>query len=158
MLRPSSRRNGPGIFLAQLRLGSYISRTDSAKEREQCCPIDEALGARIRRADRISGFPPPACIRVVHIEETHAQLGDDAALTTLLASVPLPGLVGPLLHKPFSGPKWDSARQSDRWLASDGTTAVSFSISERTAPDTRGIRARSRRSRVPTGQAAPRRV
>ena len=66
---------------------------------------------------------------MVCIEETQAHLGDDAALAILLASVPLPALVGRLLRKPFFGRKWDSARQSDLWLASDGTMAVSFRIS-----------------------------
>jgi len=69
------------------------------------------------------------CVRVVRIEEAQAYLGDDVALATLLAKGPLPILVGLLLHKPFFGRKWDSAQQSDHWLASDGTRVVSLEIS-----------------------------
>lgn len=68
------------------------------------------------------------CVRVVRIEEAQARLGDDVSLATLLAKGPLPILVGPLLHKPFFGRKWDAAKQSDHWLASDGSTVVSLEI------------------------------
>lgn len=73
--------------------------------------------------------PGGLCVRVACIEEIQVQLNGDAALTKLLASVPLPGLVGPLLRKPFFGRKWDSPLQSDHWLASDGATVVSLRIS-----------------------------
>jgi hypothetical protein len=69
------------------------------------------------------------CVRVVCIEEARAHLGDDVSLATLLAKGPLPILVGPLLHKPFFGRKWDSAKQSDHWLASDGSRVVSLETS-----------------------------
>jgi hypothetical protein len=69
------------------------------------------------------------CVRVVRLEEAQAQLGDDVSLATLLAKGPLPILVAPLLHKPFFGRKWDAAKQSDHWLASDGSRVVSLEIS-----------------------------
>lgn len=69
------------------------------------------------------------CVRVVRLEEAQAQLGDDVSLATLLAKGPLPILVAPLLHKPFFGRKWDAAKQSDHWLASDGSKVVSLEIS-----------------------------
>lgn len=68
-------------------------------------------------------------VRVVRIEETQAHLGDGVSLATLLAKGPLPILVEPLLHKPFFGRKWDAAKQSDHWLASDGSRVVSLEIS-----------------------------
>ncbi|MGH8182004.1 MAG: hypothetical protein ACRETR_13620 [Steroidobacteraceae bacterium] len=66
---------------------------------------------------------------MVRIEEAQAPLSDDIALATLLAKGPLPILVGPLLHKPFFGRKWDASKQSDHWLASDGSSVVSLEIS-----------------------------
>lgn len=69
------------------------------------------------------------CVRVVRLEEAQAQLGDDVSLATLLSKGPLPVLVGPLLHKPFFGRKWDAAKQSDHWLASDGSRVVSLEVS-----------------------------
>ena len=94
-------------------------------------------GPQKKRAERKPDVSPsragiPAkglCIRVVRIEEAQAHLGDDVSLAALLAKGPLPILVGPLLHKPFFGRKWDSAKQSDHWLASDGSTVVSLEIS-----------------------------
>lgn len=90
-----------------------------------------------KRAERKSDRNrPPAgaaagglCVRVVRLEEAQAQLGDDVSLATLLAKGPLPILVAPLLHKPFFGRKWDAAKQSDHWLASDGSRVVSLEIS-----------------------------
>lgn len=82
-------------------------------------------GSRSHRGVPLGGL----YVRVVCIEEIQVHLTDDAALTKLLASVPLPGLVGPLLHKPFFGRKWDSPLQSDHWLASDGARVVSLRIS-----------------------------
>jgi|SRR6185437_282724 len=69
------------------------------------------------------------CVRVVRIEEAQAHLGDDVSLAKLLAKGPLPILVAPLLNKPFFGRKWDAAKQSDHWLASDGAKVVSLEIS-----------------------------
>lgn len=68
-------------------------------------------------------------VRVVRIEEIEIHLGDDTALLALLVTVPWPALVGPLLHKPFFGRKWDFETQSDHWLASDGATVMSLRIS-----------------------------
>lgn len=82
------------------------------------------------------------CVRVVRIEEAQAHLGDDVSLATLLAKGPLPMLVGPLLHKPFFGRKWDSAKQSDHWLASDGSRVVSLEISGARASDVARVRLR----------------
>lgn len=67
-------------------------------------------------------------VRVVRVEETRAHLDDDAALAKLLASLPLPPLVGPLLYKSFFGRKWDCATQCDHWIASDGKAVVSLKI------------------------------
>ena len=82
-------------------------------------------GSRARAGIPAEGL----CVSVVRIEEAEARLGDDVSLATLLAKGPLPILVGPLLHKPFFGRKWDSAKQSDHWLASDGSRVVSLEIS-----------------------------
>ena len=107
-------------------------------------PLQELLSASLHSSGSafiFSAPPPPKsefperrptgglCVRVVRIEEAQAHLGDDVALATLLAKGPLPILVGPLLHKPFFGRKWDSAKQSDHWLASDGERVVSLEIS-----------------------------
>lgn len=82
------------------------------------------------------------CVRVVRIEEAQASLGDDVSLATLLAKGPLPILVGPLLHKPFFGRKWDAVKQSDHWLASDGSKVVSLEISGASAPSVAKVRLR----------------
>jgi hypothetical protein len=82
------------------------------------------------------------CVRVVRIEEAQAHLGDDVSLATLLAKGPLPILVGPLLHKPFFGRKWDAAKQSDHWLASDGSRVVSLEISGASASAVAKLRLR----------------
>jgi hypothetical protein len=68
-------------------------------------------------------------VRVVRIEETRAPLGDGTAVATLLASTPLPPVVEPLLHKPFFERKWECIKQRDHWIASDGATVVSVTIS-----------------------------
>lgn len=68
-------------------------------------------------------------VRVVRIEEIRAHLGDGTALATLLAGTPLPPVVEPLLHKPFFERKWDCIKHRDHWIASDGTTVVSVTIS-----------------------------
>lgn len=67
-------------------------------------------------------------VRVVRIEETRAHLGDDVALAALLANIPFPLFVAPLLQKPFFERKWDYLKQCDHWIASDGTTVVSLTI------------------------------
>lgn len=103
-----------------------------------------------RRAERLSGgsrspVGDPSgglCVRVVRIEEAQARLGDDVSLATLLAMGPLPILVGPLLHKPFFGRKWDAAKQSDHWLASDGSRVVSLEISGASASAVAKLRLR----------------
>lgn len=68
-------------------------------------------------------------VRVVRIEETRVQLGEDTVLAALLAAIPFPLFVEPLLHKPFFERKWDYLKQRDHWIASDGTTVVSLTIS-----------------------------
>lgn len=68
-------------------------------------------------------------VRVVRIEETRAHLGDEVSLAALLANIPFPLFVAPLLHKPFFERKWDYLKQCDHWIASDGTTVVSLTIS-----------------------------
>lgn len=65
---------------------------------------------------------------VVRIEEVRAQFGDDPALTKLLASIPFPPSVRPLLAKRFLGRKWNGVRKWDYWLASDGANVVSLRI------------------------------
>jgi hypothetical protein len=66
---------------------------------------------------------------LVYVEEIRAQLGDEVALAKLLASIPLPHSVRPLLRKPFFGRKWDCTRELDHWFASDGTTVLCLEIS-----------------------------
>ena len=66
---------------------------------------------------------------MIFIEEFRAHLGDHAALAKLLASMPLPRSVRPLLLKPFFGRKWNSMEQRDHWLASDGLRVVYIEIS-----------------------------
>lgn len=81
-------------------------------------------------------------VRVVRIEEIEVHLGDATTLLALLASVPWPAVVGPLLHKPFFGRKWDFETQSDHWLASDGATVMSLRISGASAAAVAGMRTR----------------
>lgn len=68
-----------------------------------------------------------------HIEEIQAQLDDGAALAQLLADTPWPQSMQALLRKPFFARKWDIGKQSDRWLASDGSTVVLLTITGATA-------------------------
>ena len=102
---------------------AFIFSTQPAPQKKR--PERTPDGGRSRAAIAAKGL----CVRVVRIEEAQASLGDDVSLATLLAKGPLPILVGPLLHKPFFGRKWDSAKQSDHWLASDGSRVVSLEIS-----------------------------
>jgi hypothetical protein len=81
-------------------------------------------------------------VRVVRIEEIEVHLGDDTALLALLASVPWPALVGPLLHKPFFGRRWDFETKSDHWLASDGATVMSLRVSGASAAAVARLRTR----------------
>ncbi|HEX5462452.1 MAG TPA: hypothetical protein VFX20_20965 [Steroidobacteraceae bacterium] len=136
--------------LTEVTDGSTVPSSDVADQR----PLQKLLSASLHSSGSAFIFsnPPPQkkehperrsdgsrshisrstgglCVRVVRIEEAQAHLGDDVALATLLANGPLPILVGPLLHKPFFGRKWDSAKQSDHWLASDGARVVSLEIS-----------------------------
>ena len=94
-------------------------------------PPQRKRGERKSHGNRspVGALADGLCVRVVRIEEAQAHLGDDVSLATLLAKGPLPILVGPLLHKPFFGRKWDAAKQSDNWLASDGARVVSLEIS-----------------------------
>lgn len=66
---------------------------------------------------------------MIRIEEFQAHLADHAALAKLLASIPLPRSVRPLLGKPFFGRKWNAPQQRDHWLASDGVRVVYLEIS-----------------------------
>jgi hypothetical protein len=79
---------------------------------------------------------------VFHIEEIQAPLDDRAALARLLASTPWPESVQGLLRRPFFARKWDITRQTDRWLASDGATAVLLTITGATASAVAGVRLR----------------
>jgi hypothetical protein len=79
---------------------------------------------------------------VVRIDEIQAHLADDAALANILASIPLPHSVGPLLSKPFFGRKWDCTKRSDHWLASDGTTVVFLKVSGASASAVARLRMR----------------
>lgn len=81
-------------------------------------------------------------VRVVRLEETRARLGDDIALAALLAAIPFPVFVEPLLHKLFFERKWDYLKQRDHWIASDGTTVVSLTISGASAATVAAIRLR----------------
>jgi hypothetical protein len=99
-------------------------------------PEQELLYAALRSSGSRFVFPLPTprragglYVRVVRIEETRAHLGDDIALAALLAGIPFPLFVEPLLHKPFFERKWDYLKQCDHWMASDGTTVVSMTIS-----------------------------
>lgn len=95
------------------------------------------------------------CIRVVRIEEAQAHLGDDTALTTLLASIPLPPFAAPLLHRPFFARKWDCTKQRDHWVASDGTTVVSLEISGASASTVARMRLRFDDLRIVTRGLQP---
>jgi hypothetical protein len=102
---------------------AFIFSTPAAPRKAR--PERKSEGSRPHVSRATEGL----CLRVVRVEEAQAHLGDDVALAALLAKGPLPILVGPLLHKPFFGRKWDFAKQSDHWLASDGTRVVSLEIS-----------------------------
>jgi hypothetical protein len=69
-------------------------------------------------------------------------LGDDAALAALLAGIPLPVFVEPLLHRRFFERKWDYLKQRDHWIGSDGTTVVSLTIAGANAATVARIRLR----------------
>lgn len=99
------------------------SASDSAPKKGR--PGQEFRGGQAQPRLPIRG----PCERVVHIEEIQAPLDDEAALAKLIAGIPVPDSVGPLLHHRFFGRKWDIAKQVDHWLASDGTTVVSLRIS-----------------------------
>jgi hypothetical protein len=99
-------------------------------------PEQELLYAALRSSGSrfVFSLPTPRragglYVRVVRIEETRTHLGDDVALAALLASIPFPLFVAPLLQKPFFERKWDYLKQCDHWIASDGTTVVSLTIS-----------------------------
>ena len=79
---------------------------------------------------------------MIRIEEIRAHLGDNAALTRLLARVPVPPSVASLLRKPFFTRKWDSTTHSDHWLASDGAMVVSLRISGASASAVARVRSR----------------
>lgn len=112
-------------------------------------PEQELLYAALRSSGSrfVFSLPTPRrvgglYVRVVRIEETRAPLGDDIALAALLASIPFPLFVAPLLHKPFFERKWDYQKQCDHWIASDGTTVVSVTISGANAAAVARIRLR----------------
>ena len=125
-------------------------------------PEQELLSAALRSCGSkfVFSLPTPRrvgglYVRVVRIEESRAQLRDDTALTTLPASIPLPLFVEPLLHKPFFERKWDYMRQRDHWIASDGTTVVSLTISGATAATVARIRLRFDDLRIVTPGLQP---
>jgi hypothetical protein len=98
-------------------------------------PDQELLSAVSRSSGSRFVFPLPTrrrigglYVRVVRIEETRASVGDDIVVAALLAGIPFPPFVEPLLHKPFFERKWDYRRQCDHWVASDGTTVVALAI------------------------------
>ncbi len=117
----ADRRRSQGLLFASLRSSGSVFIFPS--------PTSPQGASETGSGSQPSVPPGGLCVRVVCIEEIQVQLNDDAALAKLLASVPLPGLVGTLLHKPFFGRKWDSPLHSDHWLASDGATVVSLRIS-----------------------------
>jgi hypothetical protein len=99
-------------------------------------PEQELLSAALRSSGSrfVFSLPTPRrvgglYVRVIRIEETRAHLGDDIVLAALLASIPFPLFVGPLLHKPFFERKWDYEKQRDHWISSDGTTVAALTIS-----------------------------
>jgi hypothetical protein len=119
--------------------------TDVADQR----PQQELLYAALRSSGSRFVFSRPTrrrsgglYVRVVRLEESRARLGDDGALAALLASIPLPVFVEPLLHKLFFERKWDYPKQRDHWIASDGTTVVSLTISGASATTVAGLRLR----------------
>lgn len=61
-------------------------------------------------------------------------------MARILASIPHPEAVRPLLRRPFFGRKWNWMKRRDHWLASDGSTVVCLMISGATA----GVIARMR--------------
>ena len=79
---------------------------------------------------------------MVQIEELEARLADDVALANLLASIPLPRSVRPLLRRSFFGRKWNPVHQIDHWFGSNGTTVVCVKISGATAAATARMRMR----------------
>jgi hypothetical protein len=112
-------------------------------------PEQELLSAALRSCGSrfVFSLPTPRrvsglYVRVVHIEEVRAHLGDDIALAALLVRIPLPLFVEPLLHKPFFERKWDYQNRRDHWIASDGTTVASVTISGADAAAVARIRLR----------------
>ena len=112
-------------------------------------PEQELLSAALRSSGSrfVFSLPTPRrlgglYVRVVHIEETRARLGDDIVLAALLASIPFPPFIEPLLHKPFFERKWDFQNQRDHWLASGGATVVALTISGASAATVARIRLR----------------
>lgn len=112
-------------------------------------PEQEMLYAALRSSGSrfVFSLPTPRrvgglYVRVVRIEEARARLGDDSALAALLAGIPFPLFVEPLLHKPFFERKWDYQKQCDHWIASDGTNVVSLTISGASAAAVARIRLR----------------
>lgn len=112
-------------------------------------PEQELLSAALRTSGSRFVFSLPTQrqaaglhVRVVRLEETRTRLGDDAALAALLAGIPLPVFVEPLLHRPFFERKWDCLNQRDHWIASDGTTLVSLTITGANAATVARIRLR----------------
>lgn len=91
------------------------------------------------------------------IEEIQARLDDDAALARLLASTPWPESMQALLRKPFFARKWDIKKQSDRWLASDGSTVVLLTITGATASAVARARLRFDDLRIASPRLQPRR-
>lgn len=112
-------------------------------------PGQELLYAALRSSGSRFVFSLPTLrrggglyVRVVRIEETRAQLSDGVVLAALLATIPFPQFVEPLLHKPFFERKWDYLQQRDHWIASDGTAVVSLTISGASAAAVARIRLR----------------
>lgn len=118
-------RRGEELLSASLRSSGSQFIFPVPTSRPSADDAGHRVEARSQAKRPVSGL----YVRVVRIEEIRAHPGDGTALATLLAGTPLPPVVEPLLHKPFFERKWDCIKHCDHWIASDGTTVVSVTIS-----------------------------
>jgi len=79
---------------------------------------------------------------MIYVRSHRASLNDEAAVASLLRSIPFPPEVRALLAKGFFGRRWQQEELCDYWLASNQETAVCWRICGATAAEIHAIRLR----------------
>lgn len=79
---------------------------------------------------------------MIYVRSHRASLDDEAAVSSLLQSIPFPADVRTLLTKGFFGRRWQQEESCDYWLASDQEIAICWRICGATAAEVHAIRSR----------------